>query len=269
VPAIAKAGRPAAAASAFWSFNAGQHSLVELVVTAAIGSQSQSLCVSVPTSRRPFPQHAFQIHSEISMSSLLEPGKEPVRHERAISSLRDRTDAPLEALRRVFAQEFSRLELGVKVRLYLWNERRRTLYRRVARNHPREFMNLLDSGIDSLVPTFTNSTRMLKEQLSAEGVSVWVSAGCLAEFARIASVAAMRTRQADEPYRSCLRREIATHSRFIREWTSSDKKFDQTQCGELVSIARKYALPRAWRLYEPVASVRGPAVAPRAPPEHA
>ena len=145
----------------------------------------------------------------------------------------------------------------------LWNERHRTLYRRLARSYPREFMKLLDSAIDSLVPKFTNSTRMLKEQLSAEGVSVWVSAGCLAEFARIASAAAVRMRQADEPYRSCLRREIATHSRFIREWTSSDKKFDQIQGGELVRIARKYALPRAWRLYEPVASVRGPAVGPQ------
>lgn len=82
-------------------------------------TQSQSLCVSVPTSRRALPQHAFQIHSEISMSSLFEPGKEAVRHERAISSLRDRTDAPLEKVRRLFAQEFSRLELGAKVRSYL------------------------------------------------------------------------------------------------------------------------------------------------------
>jgi hypothetical protein len=148
----------------------------------------------------------------------------------------------------------------------LWNERHRILYRRLARRYPREFMKLLDSAIDSLVPKFTNSTRMLKDQLSAEGVSVWVSAGCLAEFARIASAAAARTRQADEPYRSCLRREIATHSRFIQDWTSSDKRFDQFQCGELVSIARKYALPRAWRLYEPVASVRGAAVAPQITP---
>jgi len=120
VPAIAKAVPPAAAASAFSSLNAGQHSLVELVVTARNRiTQSQSLCVSVPTSRRALPQHAFQIHSEISMSSLLEPGKEAVRHERAISSLRDRTDAPLEKVRRLFAQEFSRLELGAKVRSYL------------------------------------------------------------------------------------------------------------------------------------------------------
>jgi len=87
-----------------------------------------------------------------------------------------------------------------------------------------------------------------------------VSTGCLAEFAGIASVAAARTRQADEPYGACLRREIVTPSGFIREWTSSDKKFDQTEWGEFVSIARKYALPRPWIVSEAVASERGYAV---------
>ena len=53
------------------------------------------------------------------MSSPLERGKEAVRHERAIKSLRDRTGAPLLEVRRLFAQEFSRLELGAKVRSYL------------------------------------------------------------------------------------------------------------------------------------------------------
>ena len=138
----------------------------------------------------------------------------------------------------------------------LWNERLRTLYRRLTRRYPREFMKLLDSAIDFFVPKLTSATRMLKEQLSAEGVSVRVSAGCLAEFARIASAAAARTRQADEPYGACLHREIVTPSRFIREWTSSDKKFDQTEWGEFVSIARKYALPRPWTVSEAVASVR-------------
>ena len=53
------------------------------------------------------------------MSSLFEPGKEAVRHERAIRSLLDRTDAPVAQVRSLFAQEFSRLELGAKVRSYL------------------------------------------------------------------------------------------------------------------------------------------------------
>jgi hypothetical protein len=53
------------------------------------------------------------------MSSLVEPVKEAARHERAVSSLSDRTGAPLAEVRSLFAQEFSRLELGAKVRSYL------------------------------------------------------------------------------------------------------------------------------------------------------
>jgi Protein of unknown function (DUF3562) len=54
-----------------------------------------------------------------SMKSLFEPGEEVARHERAISSLHVRTGAPLVEVRRLFAQEFSRLELGAKVGSYL------------------------------------------------------------------------------------------------------------------------------------------------------
>jgi hypothetical protein len=53
------------------------------------------------------------------MSAPLERGNESARDERAISSLRDGSGAPLVEVRRLFAQEFSRLELGAKVRSYL------------------------------------------------------------------------------------------------------------------------------------------------------
>lgn len=53
------------------------------------------------------------------MKLLLEAGREAARHERAMSSLSDRTGAPLVEVQRLFAQEFSRLELGAKVRTYL------------------------------------------------------------------------------------------------------------------------------------------------------
>jgi hypothetical protein len=53
------------------------------------------------------------------MSPLIEPDKETVRHERAVTSLCDRTGAPLTEVRSLFAQEFSRLERGAKVRSYL------------------------------------------------------------------------------------------------------------------------------------------------------
>ena len=61
------------------------------------------LCVSARTRRRNQPQHGCQVHGEVSMSSLPERGKEAVRQERAISSLRDRTGAPLAEVRRLFA----------------------------------------------------------------------------------------------------------------------------------------------------------------------
>ncbi len=53
------------------------------------------------------------------MSSLSEADQESVRHERAVSSLSDRTGAPLAEVRDLFTKEFSRLEPGAKVRSYL------------------------------------------------------------------------------------------------------------------------------------------------------
>jgi hypothetical protein len=53
------------------------------------------------------------------MSPLFDGDKEAVRHESAINSLRNRSGAPLAEVRSLFAQEFSRLELGAKVRSYL------------------------------------------------------------------------------------------------------------------------------------------------------
>jgi hypothetical protein len=117
-------------------------------------------------------------------------------------------------------------------------------------------MKLLASAIDALSSRFTDAARVLEKQLVARDVRVWLSQGCLAEFAAVASAAAARTRQADESYGSSLRREMATRAQFIQEWTGSDRKFESPQAGELVAIARKYALPRAWRVVEPGASVR-------------
>ncbi len=53
------------------------------------------------------------------MKALFETGQEAARHERAMSSLCDRTGAAPAEVRRLFTQEFSRLELGAKVRSYL------------------------------------------------------------------------------------------------------------------------------------------------------
>jgi hypothetical protein len=61
----------------------------------------------------------FKLQGETAMSSLSERGKESARNERIIASLGDRTGVPLAVVRGLFAREFSRLELGAKVRSYL------------------------------------------------------------------------------------------------------------------------------------------------------
>jgi predicted ThiF/HesA family dinucleotide-utilizing enzyme len=76
------------------------------------------VCQRIDQPHRP-AHHALQVHGGGSMCSLSDSDKEEVRHESAISSLRNRTGAPLAEVRSLFAQEFSRLELGAKVRSYL------------------------------------------------------------------------------------------------------------------------------------------------------
>jgi Protein of unknown function (DUF3562) len=53
------------------------------------------------------------------MKSPFEASEQAAGHERTMSSLCDRTGAPLAEVQRLFAQEFSRLELGASVRSYL------------------------------------------------------------------------------------------------------------------------------------------------------
>jgi len=152
------------------------------------------LCVSAPTRRRNQPQHGCQVHGEVSMSSL--PNAARRLSDKSVRSVRARPygrtvgGSPASVCTGILAADqtapITAKPLADELE-QLWNERLRTLYRRLARRYPRDFMKLLDSAIDFFVPKFTSATRMLKEQLSAEGVSVRVSAGCLAEFARIAS----------------------------------------------------------------------------------
>jgi len=78
------------------------------------------------------------------MNPLSEPSKETARHERAVSSLCDRTGAPLAEVRSLFAQEFSSLEPGAKVRSYLTlltASRVRAILRRRERLASKQFTN--------------------------------------------------------------------------------------------------------------------------------
>jgi len=53
------------------------------------------------------------------MNMQFERGNESARHERAVSSLTDRTGVPLAEVRDLFAGEFARLARGATVHSYL------------------------------------------------------------------------------------------------------------------------------------------------------
>jgi hypothetical protein len=117
-------------------------------------------------------------------------------------------------------------------------------------------MSLLDSTLGNFAQRLGMGTRRLRELLSAQGVSVPLSAGCLEHFARDAHEAVERARAPDEPYASCLQRQLEARVRFIQLWTETDEKFDRAEWSTLVEIARRYALPRPWKLPEQAASER-------------
>ena len=111
-----------AARITFWgatAVTAGVGSLLGALDERAEVNTVPDLCVTALTPGRPRLNILSQIHGGASMNAPLERGKEAVGHERAISSLRDRTGAPLAEVRSLFTKEFSRLELGAKVRSYL------------------------------------------------------------------------------------------------------------------------------------------------------
>ena len=62
------------------------------------------LCISAPTGRRAYLCVNFAVG--VSMSSLFEPGKEALRHERAMSTLCDRTGAPPGEVRSLLRKNF-------------------------------------------------------------------------------------------------------------------------------------------------------------------
>lgn len=123
-------------------------------------------------------------------------------------------------------------------------------------------MNLVDSTIRYAIPMLGVAVRWLKEELRERGVTVRLTDPCLRELAADAEAAAKAkfgAQRADEPavtYVDRLRAEIADRAEFVRAWTQSDDGIESNALFSeaLVRIARKFALPRAWRLSEPVAA---------------
>ncbi len=117
-------------------------------------------------------------------------------------------------------------------------------------------MRLISSTILLFQPRL--GKRYLKEQLNARDVKTPLSEGCLQELVTDAMEAAGR-RAASSPsasYPVALKEELAVRAEFIRQWTDSDEPVDAADDNQmsLVRIARKYALPRPWKLSEPVAA---------------
>jgi hypothetical protein len=118
-------------------------------------------------------------------------------------------------------------------------------------------MNLFDSTLQHVLPALGVGLRWLKEELQARHVNVPLTDTSLRELVADAEAAARLPASGKaQPYTSRLRHELAERADFVRAWTLSDDRvdLDNRYAGQLVRIAHKYALPRAWRLSEPVAA---------------
>ena len=115
-------------------------------------------------------------------------------------------------------------------------------------------------GLDSIVRMFVLllgiGLRWLREELDAVRVSIRLTDGCLAELLHDADAAAVRAgTNTGQSYVERLRGELALRAGFIQRWTGSDEKLSAQEAESLqalVRIARRYALPRRWKLSEPV-----------------
>ena len=117
-------------------------------------------------------------------------------------------------------------------------------------------MNLVDCTVRYAIPALGIATRWLKEELEARGVKTPLTVSCLKEFVTDAqSQPQHATTEAEVPasYATYLRAQLAARAEFLRQWTLSDDRIGPGS-ESLVRIARNFALPRPWKLSEPVAS---------------
>lgn len=124
-------------------------------------------------------------------------------------------------------------------------------------------MTWLDSGIRVLLLAQGTAARWLREELALLKIRIPLTDGCIEELAREADHAARRAVIAGKEgsYSELLREQIGVQASWVRRWTDTDEKVsaDDPDAQAFVRIARKYALPRPWRLSEPVAvAVVGP-----------
>ena len=117
-------------------------------------------------------------------------------------------------------------------------------------------MTWLDSGIRVLLLAQGTAARWLREELNSLKVRIPLTDGCVEELAREADHAARRAAAADDSsYVERLREQLVVQANWVLRWTTTDEKVaaDDPIAQAFVRIARKYALPRPWKLSEPVA----------------
>jgi hypothetical protein len=117
-------------------------------------------------------------------------------------------------------------------------------------------MKGLDSMVRLMLRAQGTGLRWLREELGAANVRIPLTDGCLEELVRDADSAVSRSGgNREQSYVERFRKELALRADFIQRWTGSDEKMtlqDEETLQELVRIARKYALPRRWKLSDPV-----------------
>ena len=120
-------------------------------------------------------------------------------------------------------------------------------------------MTWLNSGIRALLIAQGTAARWLRDELNSLKVRILLTDGCIEELAREADAAARRA-GADATaegasYVELLREQLVVQANWVRRWTTTDEKppADDPVAQAFVRIARKYALPRPWKLSDPVA----------------
>jgi len=122
-------------------------------------------------------------------------------------------------------------------------------------------VRLIDSTLRRCLPGLGVGKRWLREQLVELQVKIPLSDGCLQELASDAEAATWQRFAAHlapaDGYLTCLRREIERRAHLVHFWTTTDEPVDEDgdAAGAFVRIARRYALPRPWKLTEPVAAL--------------
>jgi hypothetical protein len=120
---------------------------------------------------------------------------------------------------------------------------------------------MIDSTLHRCLPGLGVGKRWLRERLGDMHVKIPLCDGCLQELVTDAEQSSWRLlaadRDADAGYLQYLRSELELRARLVHQWTTSDEPLDLSTdaARAFVRIARKYALPRPWKLTDPVAAL--------------